>query len=99
MHIISRKQLQSFTARYRDADQALDDWYRLAKSANWQNFSEVREKIGSADVAGKFTIFNIKGNKYRLIVDIQYQRQLIYVKRVLTHEEYDKDEWKRDPYY
>ncbi len=99
MQIISRKQLKSFATSHRDASQALDDWYKLTKSAKWQNFSELREKIGGADVAGKFTIFNIKGNKYRLIVDIQYQKQLIYVKYVLTHDEYDKDEWKRDPYY
>ena len=46
-----------------------------------------------------FTVFNIKGNRYRLIVDIIYEHQRIYIKYVLTHAEYDKDKWKNDPYY
>ena len=48
---------------------------------------------------GKFTIFNIKGNKYRLIVSIDYEAQLIYYKYFLTHAEYDRDNWKNDDYY
>ena len=91
--------MQSFAAQHKNAGEALDNWYEVAKSAKWQNFAELRERIGTADISGKFTIFNIKGNQYRLIVDIQYTRQIIYVKYVLTHQEYDKNEWKRDPYY
>jgi mRNA interferase HigB len=45
------------------------------------------------------TVFNMKGNKYRLIVSIDYERQLIYIKYILTHTEYDKDNWKNDPYF
>lgn len=75
MRVISRKRLLFFAGRHEDAYKALDAWYRIAKSAEWQNFSEVRETFKSADVAGRFTIFNIKGNHYRLIVDIQYRQQ------------------------
>ncbi|MGC1306173.1 MAG: type II toxin-antitoxin system HigB family toxin [Phormidesmis sp.] len=99
MRIITRGRLLSFAEKHRDAGTALDAWYRLAKSAKWQSFNELKKSVGTADVAGKFTIFNIKGNQYRLIVDIQYQKQIIYIKYVLTHKEYDKDQWKRDPYY
>ena len=45
---------------------------------------------------GQFTVFNIGGNKYRLIVEVKYDRQVIYVKHVLTHKDYDKDAWKKD---
>ncbi len=50
-----------------------------------------------AEAVGNFTVFNIKGNKYCLIVTIDYERQLIYIKYILTHAEYDKDRWKNDP--
>ena len=52
-----------------------------------------------AEAVSNFTVFNIKGNKYRLISSINYEKQIIYVKYVLTHAEYDKDRWKDDPYY
>ena len=99
MRIISRKKLLAFSEKYPDSYKALDAWFRLAKSANWQNLSDVRRFCNSADLAGRFTVFNIKGNHYRLIADIQYKRQTIFIKYVLTHKEYDKNEWKRDPYY
>lgn len=52
-----------------------------------------------AEAVGNFTVFNIKGNKYRLIVDLVYTDQIIYLKYILTHAEYDKDKWKNDPYF
>ena len=52
-----------------------------------------------AEAVGNFTVFNIKGNRYRLIVDLVYASQRIYIKYVLTHAEYDKDEWKNDSYF
>lgn len=99
MRVISRSRLLKFADRYQSAAEALDVWYRLARKAEWKNLSEVRETFRSADAVGNFTVFNIKGNQYRLIVDIDYSRQRIFLKYVLTHQEYDKDGWKRDPYY
>lgn len=99
MHVIARKPLQSFAKKHADASQALDDWYRLAKSAKWNNFDELKKVVGAVDIVGNFTVFDIKGNHYRLIVDIQYSSQTIFVKCVLTHKEYDKNDWKKDPYY
>ena len=99
MRVIAREPLQSFAEKHGDAGQALDDWYRLAKSAKWKNFGELKKGFSAVDVVGNFTVFNIKGNHYRLIVDIQYSRQMIFVKYILTHKEYDKNDWKRDPYY
>ena len=99
MHIISRKRLLEFSQSHADAYTPLDDWYRIAKEAQWNHIGEVRQVFPSADAVGNFTVFNIKGNDYRLIVDIVYSTQTIYIKYVLTHAEYDKDKWKDDPYF
>ena len=87
-----------FAKKHSDAYRPLDAWYRIAKAANWTSFSELKRDFGSADIVGNFTVFNVKGNHYRLITDIQYEKQIVFIKYVLTHKEYDKDEWKRDPY-
>jgi mRNA interferase HigB len=99
MHIISRKSLLEFSQLHANAYTPLDDWYRSAKAAEWKNLSEVRQFYPSADPVGNFTVFNIKGNTYRLIVSIDYECQIVYVKYVLTHAEYDKEKWKDDPYF
>jgi mRNA interferase HigB len=99
MHIISKKSLNEFSKAHADVATALKIWHQIAKSAQWQNIQEVKKSYSSADAAGRFTVFNIKGNKYRLIVSIDYERQIIYIKYVLTHSEYDSGRWKNDPYY
>lgn len=99
MHIISRKRLLEFSQFHADAFTPLDDWYRIVKSAQWKHLGEVRQVFPNADAVGNFTVFNIKGNDYRLIVDLVYSTQRIYIKHVLTHAEYDKDKWKDDPYF
>jgi len=99
MHIISRRRLLEFAAIHPDVAAPLDSWYRVAKAAQWENLVEVRQVYPTADASGNFTVFNIKGNNYRLIVAINYSGQRIYIKYVLTHAEYDKENWKNDPYY
>ncbi|WP_026733808.1 type II toxin-antitoxin system HigB family toxin [Fischerella sp. PCC 9605] len=99
MHVISRKKLREFCKEHADCYEALDDWYRTASQANWGNLIELQAVYPQAEAVGNFTVFNIKGNKYRLIVSINYQKQVIYIKYVLTHAEYDKDKWKNDPYF
>lgn len=99
MHVISRKQLTEFGERHPQASRPLDQWYRAAKAAQWQHLEEVKQQFPKAEAVGNFTVFNIKGNDYRLIVSIDYKAQIIYIKYVLTHAQYDKDEWKHDPYY
>ncbi len=99
MHVISRKILREFCEAHADACDALYDWYRSATKAEWKNLIEVQKLYVKAENIGNFTVFNIKGNSYRLIVDIIYSTQRIYIKYVLTHAEYDKDNWKNDPYF
>lgn len=99
MRIISYKTLREASKKHPDLKQSLDDWYKIASKANWNSLEEVRKVFPHADAVGNFTIFNIKGNRYRLIVGIDYIRNTIFIKYVLTHAEYDKEAWKNDPYF
>ncbi|SMH58861.1 MULTISPECIES: type II toxin-antitoxin system HigB family toxin [Cyanophyceae] len=99
MHLISISKLRQDAAKYSDSKSALDAWYAVIKQAQWQNLEEVRKTYRDAEAVGNFTVFNIKGNKYRLIVGIDYPSQTVYYKYFLTHAEYDKDTWKNDPYF
>ncbi|MFZ4729336.1 MAG: type II toxin-antitoxin system HigB family toxin [Pseudanabaena sp.] len=100
MRIYSKKTLDGFGKTHADVADVLQGWYRVAKSAKWQNIQDVKQSCSaSADAAGRFTVFNIKGNKYRLIVSIDYEKQIINIKYILTHAEYDSGRWKNDPYY
>jgi mRNA interferase HigB len=82
-----------------DVSDTLYDWYRVTTKAEWKNLVDVQTVYPKAEAVGNFTVFNIKGNHYRLIVDIVYSSQRIYIKYVLTHAEYDKEKWKDGPYF
>lgn len=97
MHVISRKKLREFAEEHQDAEEPLDAWYRVAKRATWENFAELREIYPHADLVNDFTVFNIGGNKYRLISDIYFDDQIILIHYVLTHQDYDKGSWKIRP--
>jgi len=77
----------------------LENWFKIASKAKWSNLIEVQSVFPKAEAVGRFTVFNIKGNNYRLIVSIDYESKLIYIKYILTHAEYDKEKWKNDPYF
>ena len=96
VHMITRRALKEFAAIHKGAEKPLDSWYSVAKKAHWQSIADVRVNYPHADAVGRCTVFNISGNKYRLIVKIEYKLQTIYIKHVLTHAEYDKEDWKRD---
>ena len=95
MHVISRKRLREAATRHPELELSLDVWFRIAKRASWQTLADVRRTFSSADLVQKWTVFNIKGNKYRLITEINYRFQRIYIRRVLTHAEYDQGKWKQ----
>jgi mRNA interferase HigB len=94
MHVITRKRLNEFAARYPETKTAPASWYRLAKKAEFASFAELRGLFPSADQVGKLTVFNIGGNKVRLIAAVHYNRKRLYIRAALTHEEYDRDKWK-----
>jgi len=72
MHVISYKTLKDYSNNHADCKEALSNWYKIASKANWSNLIEVQAVFTKAEAVGNFTVFNIKGNKYRLIVSIDY---------------------------
>jgi mRNA interferase HigB len=94
LHVISRKRLRDFAAGHADAEGPLETWYQVAKHAQWQSLVDVRSVYSHADLVGCCTVFNIGGRKYRLVAIINYGTQVVYVRHVLTHAEYDKERWK-----
>ena len=96
MRIISRKRLAEFWAMHLDAKEPLLAWYQITKKAGWDNLAEARQDFRHADPVGTCTVFNIKGNNYRLITKVFYARKRVLIRFVLRHKEYDKGAWKND---
>ncbi|NJO79954.1 MAG: type II toxin-antitoxin system HigB family toxin [Cyanobacteria bacterium RM1_2_2] len=96
MHVITRKRLNEFAELHPNTKNALVQWYQLVKQNEFASFAELREVFPSADQVGTLTVFNIGGNKVRLIAAIHYNRKKIYIRAVLTHAEYDEERWKND---
>jgi mRNA interferase HigB len=94
MHIITRKRLNDYAEKHPDAKSSLQHWYKLIKSKDFTSFADLRIVFPSADQVGRLTVFNIGGNKARLIAAIHYNRRKIYIRVVLTHDEYDRGKWK-----
>ena len=94
MHIITRKRLNQYAATHPTALSGLAHWYQALKRNNPANFAELRQIFPHADQVGGLTVFNIGGNKARLIAAIHYNRRKVYIRAVLTHAEYNLGKWK-----
>jgi mRNA interferase HigB len=93
MHVISHKKLKDFyeSSGHEDSRVALERWYDVAQKAEWHNFSEIKEDFPATDYVGnQHYVFNIRGNKYRLIVVIKFTITRIFIRFVGTHSDYDK---------
>lgn len=99
MHIIIQKTIRLAWEQYADAEKPLRKWYTVMKILQPQNLAELREYYPSADQVGRLTVFNIRGNRYRLIVRIDYKYGKVFIRNFMTHAEYDKDDGKNDPWY
>ncbi|NUM76897.1 type II toxin-antitoxin system HigB family toxin [candidate division KSB1 bacterium] len=91
---MSRKTLREFTRQHSDSKTALDSWFHILEKNRFDSFNELLRVFPSADKVGDLFVFNIGGNKYRLITSIHFNRQKVYVRYVLTHEEYEREKWK-----
>lgn len=94
MHVITRKRLNEFTEKYPETETALARWYKNIKKNDFSSFVELRKMFPSADQVSKLTVFNIGGNKVRLIAAIHYNRNKVYIRAVLTHKEYNQGKWR-----
>jgi mRNA interferase HigB len=99
MHLISAGKLKEASAVHSGVNEVIKNFYKKVEKSTWQKLIDVQQDYRDAEAVGSFTVFNIKGNRYRLILDIDYEEQVAYFKYFLTHAEYDKEQWKDDPYY
>ena len=95
MRIISKKKIKEFWIKYPDSERPLKVWYSICKNLTFKNFSEIKNIFNSSDFFEDKIIFDIGGNKYRLIVKIQYKIRTIFIKGIYTHKEYEKGKWKK----
>lgn len=95
MHVISRKKLKEAAMHHADLESTLDAWFRIAKRALWGDLIDVRKTFATADAVEQWIVFNIKGNKYQLVTEINYRFRRVYIRHVLTHAEYDRGRWKQ----
>lgn len=101
MRVISKKKLREFWEQHRDSEAELTKWFRIVEAARWEHFGDVRAVFGRADTVrvrsgNTVTIFDICGNKYRLVVKFHHDRQRAYVLKCMRHKEYSRGRWKEE---
>ncbi|AME28446.1 type II toxin-antitoxin system HigB family toxin [Caballeronia sordidicola] len=94
MHIISKPPLIAFWTKHPAAEPPLRAWLRVMQDKNFKDLNDLKTTFGAADYVKPHTVFDIGGNKYRLIAAIHYNTHKVFVRNVLTHAEYDTDKWK-----
>lgn len=91
MRVIAKKILREFWEKHPDSEQQLKTWYKEASKASWNSPADIKEEYAKASILkGGRVVFDICGNKYRLVVDINYLRQWIFIRFIGTHSDYDK---------
>jgi mRNA interferase HigB len=97
MRLITKRNLNKAIAPYSDAVSVVVSWSAVLKKNSWKSLNDIRESYSpSVDEVYGYTVFNIKGNKYRLVVRINYQAQIIYFKKFMTHAEYSEVNWANE---
>jgi mRNA interferase HigB len=89
------KAIREFKGTRPDAGPALDNWYRVSSACKWASQAEVKQVLGSADWVKPYVVFNIAGSKYRLIAEFNFRSQTLFVRHILTHQEYSEGKWKK----
>lgn len=96
MHIISIKRLREFWEQFPDAEKPLRAWHQVAEKASWQSIVDVRDTYPHADKVGGCLVFNIGGNRFRLVVTVRFEYGKMYIRSVMTHAEYNRMTWKEE---
>src|SRR5689334_13603920 len=96
VRIVSRKMIREAVTRHREWGASLHAWYKIAKNADWKSFADLRNSWRNSDVVGPFVVFDIANNRCRLIAVVKYKWRMVYIRRVLSHAEYDRNEWQRN---
>ena len=96
MRIVTKRRVREYWENDKSSEKPLDAWYKAVKKLRVSNLADLRKIFPHADLVGKCTVFNVGGNKYRVIVKINYVSQTVFIKNIMTHKEYDLDKWKKD---
>lgn len=95
MHIVTKRTISTFSTKHAEAKTALEEWYTKTKKADWKTFEDIKMTFNSVDSAGNDRyVFNIKGNKYRLVGLIFFHIKIVYIRFIGTHAEYDETDCK-----
>lgn len=95
MHIISPRAISEAQTKNPNATTSLRAWLKLLTTNNFKNFAELKRTFGSVDKVGKFCVFDVGGNKLRIITSIHFNRGNVYVRVILNHKEYDQGHWSK----
>ena len=91
MRVIAKKTLRNFWSKHNDCTEQLKSWFKEAEEADWNNPREIKREYPTASIiANNRVVFNIKGNKYRLVVRMNYDYKIVWIRFIGTHAEYDK---------
>jgi mRNA interferase HigB len=96
MRVLSLSPLREFWEREHLSEEVLRDFHKKLSKIQPRNLSELKQTFPSVDMVGKCYVFNVGGNKYRVVTRIHFNRQMLFIRFVLTHREYDREKWKSE---
>ena len=95
MRVISHKAIREFSEAHPESSTTIDYWYRVTRKAFWVSFADIKLTFNTADYVPPFVVFDIGGNKYRLVAEINFGRKVVFIRRIMPHKEYSKGSWKQ----
>ena len=95
MRVISKRPIREFCELHPESKPTMEEWFRKMEQLTVASFPELRKSFNSADYVDGYTLFNVGGNKYRVVTVIHYDKQRIYIRQVMTHAEYDRNHWRQ----
>lgn len=99
MRLITRKRLDSFVQIHPKSRSSVERWVSIVRRAEFDSFNAIKGFFPDADAVGNFVVFNVGGNNYRVVAYIAYKAKIVYIRHVMTHDEYSKNLWKKDPWF
>lgn len=94
MKVINLGEIARFTRGDKRADSSLKNWVTVVRGSEWRNFAQLKGTFRTADKVGRFVVFNVGGNKYRAIAEVDFEFQFVRIHKVMDHSQYDRGKWR-----